>query len=184
LEHATEWCEDLIAEDETRKIEAAKMEGLDTASNLFQAVYTDMMAALEIQVMFETLIERMQVYLETLEISVGEYLYPQNEISTDIYFIVRGQVTLAGTNIEGKSFRFRTLGPWTITGEIGAFLGYHAPYDAVLEKTGLIYKLTAEKRKELEVEDTSLAAELQKLIITMLGSQLMKTTRTVSGIAG
>jgi len=134
--------------------------------------------------MFETLTERMQAYLDKLEVSVGDYLYRQNEISTDVFFIVRGQVTLSGTNIEGTSFRFRTLGPWTITGEIGSFLGYHAPYDAAVEKTGLIYKLSAENRKKMEAEDRALTSELQRLIITMLGAQLMKTTRTVGGIAG
>ena len=38
--------------------------------------------------------------------------------------------------------------------------------------------------KQLEAEDPNLAAELQKLIITMLGVQLMKTTRAVGTIAG
>jgi MFS superfamily sulfate permease-like transporter len=105
-----------------------------------------------------------------------------NEVSTDVYFIVRGQVTLIGTNPEGSTFRFRTLGPWTLTGEIGAFLGYQAPYDATVEKAGLIYRLSAENRKKLEDEDLALASDLQRLIITMLGSQLMKTTRAVGGI--
>jgi SulP family sulfate permease len=184
LEHATEWCEDLIAENEAQKIEAAKMEGEETVADLFQSVYADMMAALEIQVMFETLIERMQAYLDTIDVSAGDHLYHQDEKSTDIYFIVRGQVTLAGTNLEGASYRFRTLGPWTLTGEIGAFLGYHAPYDAVVEKAGLIYRLTAENREKLETENAALASDLQRLIITMLGSQLMKTTRAIGGIAG
>ena len=183
-EHAIEWCEDLITENEARKIEAAKMEGREAVADLFQAVYADMMAALEIQVMFETLIERAQSYLDTLDVSVGDYLYRQKEVSTDVYFVVRGQITLVRTNAEGLSFRIRTLGPWTLTGEIGAFLGYHAPYDAAVEKAGLIYRLTAENRKKLEAEDAVLAAELQKLIITMLGSQLMKTTRAVGAIGG
>mgnify|MGYP001827898793 CR=1 FL=1 len=160
------------------------MEGREAVADLFQAVYADMMAALEIQVMFETLIERAQSYLDTLDVSVGDYLYRQKEVSTDVYFVVRGQITLVRTNAEGLSFRIRTLGPWTLTGEIGAFLGYHAPYDAAVENAGLIYRLTAENRKKLETEDAALAAELQKLIITMLGSQLMKTTRAVGGISG
>jgi len=182
LEHAAEWCENLIAENETRKIEAAKKGDQKAVTDLFQAVYSDMMAALEIQVMFETLIERMRVYLDPLEAEAGDYLYRQNDVSTDIYFIMRGQVTLVGTNPEGASFRFRTLGPWTLTGEIGAYLGYHAPYDARVEKADSIYKLTIENRRKLEEEDAALAADLQKLIITMLGSQLMKTTRAVGGI--
>jgi SulP family sulfate permease len=184
LEHAAERCEDRIVASEAKKIEAAKIDGQAAAAELFQAVYEDMMAALEIQVMFENLIERMQAYLEPLNAAAGDYLYRQNDLCTDVFFIVRGQVTLAGTNPEGTSFRFRTLGPWTLTGEVGAFLGYHAPYDAVVAKAGLIYALTAENRKKLEAEDAPLAADLQKLIITMLGSQLMKTTRAVGGISG
>jgi SulP family sulfate permease len=184
LDHATEWCEDLIVKTETVKIQQAKMEGKETGNDLFQAVYADMMAALDIQVMFETLTERMKKYLEPLELSQGDYLFHQKEISNDVYFVMRGQITLSRMNQAGDSFRIRTLGPWTITGEIGAFLGYHAPYDARVEKQGLIYRLTAEKRKQLEAEDPALAAELQKLIITMLGVQLMKTTRTVGTIAG
>ena len=140
------------------------------------------MAALDIQVMFETLIERMRAYLDTSGAAEGDCLYRQNEVSTDVYFIVRGQVTLVRRNPEGSSIRFRTLGPWTLTGEIGAFLGYHAPYDARVERAGLIYRLTAENRKKLEDEDAALSADLQKLIITMLGSQLMKTTRATGGI--
>jgi SulP family sulfate permease len=60
LDHAIEWCEDLIVKTETMKIQQAKMEGRETGNDLFQAVYIDMMAALDMQVMFETLIERMQ----------------------------------------------------------------------------------------------------------------------------
>jgi len=179
LDHATEWCEDLIVKTETVKIQQAKMEGKETGNDLFQAVYADMMAALDIQVMFETLTERMKKYLEQLELSQGDYLFRQKELSNDVYFVMRGQVTLSRRNQAGDSFRVRTLGPWTITGEIGAFLGYHAPYDARVEKQGLIYRLTAEKRKKLEAENPSLAAELQKLIITMLGVQLMKTTKNL-----
>ena len=159
------------------------MEGKETGNDLFQAVYADMMAALDIQVMFETLTERIKKYLEKLELSQGDYLFRQKEISNDVYFVKRGQITLSRMNQEGESFRIRTLGPWTITGEIGAFLGYHAPYDARVEKDGSIYRLTAEKRKQLEAEDPNLAAELQKLIITMLGVQLMKTTRAVGTMA-
>ena len=119
-----------------------------------------------------------------VDVSPGDLLYGQDEKSTDVYFIVRGQVTLSGTNLEGASYRFRTLGPWTLTGEVGAFLGYHAPYDAAVEKAGLIYRLTAENRQKIEAEDAGLASDLQRLIITMLGSQLMKTTRTIGGTTG
>lgn len=184
LEYAAEWCEDRIVEKVSREIEVAKREDRGEADDLFQAVYTDMMAALKIQVMFESLIERIQSYLEPLKHAEGDYLYRRNDTSGDLYFIVRGQVTLVGANPQGILFRFRTLGPWTLTGEIGAFLGYHAPYDARVEKANLIYRLTAENRKALEEKNPELAADLHQLIIIMLGSQLMKTTRAIGGMIG
>jgi SulP family sulfate permease len=133
-----------------------------------------MMAALEIQVMFESLVDRTKDYLKKIEASAGDYLYRQGDLSKELYFIMRGQVTLSRTNREGMNIRIRTLGPWTLTGEIGSFLGYHAPYDAVVEGKSVIYTLSDEMRKQIEKKDSELATELQKLIITTLGSQLMK----------
>ncbi len=181
LDYATEYCEDQIIQTEIDKLEKARQEGKDTDSGLMQAVYSDMMAALDIQVMFEELTERMQTYLDKLEISIGDRLYKQNEISSDIYFIIRGQITLSRTNREGRVLRIRTLGPWTITGELGSFLAYRSPYDADVVKDGVVLRLSAENHKRLEKEDPDLVSEFQRLIINMLGNQLMKTSHVVGG---
>jgi SulP family sulfate permease len=179
LDRATEYCEDQIIKAETEKLQQAKQNGQYVDSGLMKAVYSDMMAALEIQVMFEGLIDRMKPYLEKIEVSEGDQLYKQKELSSDIYFIVRGQVTLSRTNREGKSMRIRTLGPWTITGEVGPFLGYSAPYDADVVKSGIIQKLSAESRTRMETEDPGLSSDFQRLIIIMLGNQLMKTSQVI-----
>lgn len=73
----------------------------------------------------------------------------------------------------------RTLGPWTVTGEIGAFSGYHAPYSALAEKEGLVYRLSEENRKQMESENPDLATEFHRLIIIMIGNQLMKANRAM-----
>ncbi len=66
-----------------------------------------------------------------------------------------------------------------MTGEIGAFSGYHAPYSAIAEKEGLVYSLSEENRKQMESENPELAAEFQRLIIIMIGNQLMKAGRAM-----
>lgn len=174
LDRATEWCEDVIIGKEKARIEKAKLEGQEAGGELLQAVYKDMMAALEMQVKFENLVDGMKHHLEKMNVTSGDYLYRQGDVSEDLFFIMRGQVTLTRTNREGMNIRARTLGPWTLTGEVGSFLGYHSPYDAVVESEGLIYKLSAKNRKQIELDDPKLSAELQKLIITTLGAQLMK----------
>lgn len=179
MDHATEYCEDRIIAVETKKIQQAKDSTQGLGESMLGAVYSDMMAALEIQVMFESLTEKMKPYLQEMAVREGDQLYAEHDESSDIFFIVRGQVTLSRKDSEGKLNRIRTLGPWTITGELGSYLGYHAPYDANVVKGGLVYRLSDEKRKKIEQDNPSLASEFQKLIIIMLGNQLMKTSQII-----
>jgi len=117
--------------------------------------------------------------LEELEVCEGEHLFKQRDTGRDLFFIMRGTVNLIGESRQGIMTRIRTLGPWTVTGEIGAFSGYHAPYSAIAEKEGLIYRLSDGNRKQLEGENPELAAEFHRLIIIMIGNQLMKASRAV-----
>jgi CRP-like cAMP-binding protein len=94
----------------------------------------------------------------------------------DLFFINRGQVEQFKEDGDGQKSRSRTLGPWSITGELGSFLGHHSSHDAVVVKKGLVYKLSAVGRAKLESEDPSLTADLHKLVIQILGGQLLKTS--------
>ncbi len=86
---------------------------------------------------------------------------------------------MIGESRQGITTRIRTLGPWNVTGEIGAFSGYHAPYSALAEKEGLVYRLDEGNRKQMEGENPELAAEFHRLIIIMIGNQLMKASRAM-----
>jgi len=179
LDQATEFCEDQIIKAESQKIQKARQEGNTAKSDLMQAVYSDMMAALEIQIQFEGLTDKMKPYLEKIEVNEGKQLYVQKKLSTDIFFIMRGTVTLSRKDRNDQSSRIRMLGPWTITGELGAFLGYRSPYTADVTKKGFVYKLSAENRHQMIKENPELASEFQQLVIIMLGNQLMKTSKVI-----
>lgn len=179
MDHATEYCEDHIIQKENEKFQGASKNGTENNSNLLEAVYSDMMAALEIQILFEEVIEKIKPFLEELDAPNETLLYSQKNPCKDIFFIVSGQVTLSRTDQVGRIVRVRTLGPWTITGELGAILGYRAPYDARVVKSGEILKLSEENRVRMEKDCPELIAEFQRLIIIMLGNQLMKTSKVV-----
>jgi SulP family sulfate permease len=147
--------------------------------DLMQAAYNDVMAALEHQIKFEELVEKMKPYLEEMKVTDGEHLFKQRDANRDLFFIMRGTVNLVGESRQGIMTRIRILGPWTVTGEIGAFSGYHAPYSALAEKEGLIYRLSEENRKQMEGENSELAAEFHRLIIVLIGNQLMKASRAM-----
>jgi len=127
--------------------------------------------------LFETIIERTGKYLKKLTVNEGDVLFVKGEANSDLFFINRGQIAILNNNIDGQKRRVRTLGAWSIIGEIGSYLGYHASYDAMVVKKGVVYKLSTEARKKLETEDPTLMAEVNKLVIQMLGRQLLKTSR-------
>ncbi len=179
LDKCMEYCEDKIVETEMVTDQAELQNVKKVKDDLMQAVYNDVMAALEHQIKFEELVDKMKPYLEGLKITEGEHLFKQRDTCRDLFFIMRGTINLIGESRQGITTRIRTLGPWTVTGEIGAFSGYHAPYSAIAEKEGLVYKLSEENRKQMESENPELLTEFQRLIIIMLGNQLMKTSRAM-----
>ena len=177
MNETLEWCEDNLLEAEKENMQKLQEDDAYTGNEFLQAVYGDMMAALDVQILFETVLERTSSYTEKIEVIEDEVLYKQGDANSDLYFISRGQVALLESAGEGQQRRVRTLGPWSITGELGAFLGYHSSHDAVVTKKGVIYKLPASALKKLEKDDKALTADLHKLIIQVLGGQLSKSSR-------
>ncbi len=179
LNKSLEYCEDKIVEAAMGADQSELQNVKQVKNDLMQAVYNDMMAALEHQIKFEELVDKMKPYLEELKVNEGEHLFKQRDTCRDLFFIMRGAVNLIGESRQGITTRIRTLGPWTVTGEIGAFSGYHAPYSAIAEREGLLYRLSEENRKQMESENPEVAAEFQRLIIILLGNQLVKISRSM-----
>jgi SulP family sulfate permease len=177
LDQSLEHCEDQTVADKMGAGQVELQDVRQVKDDLMQAVYNDVMAALDHQVRYEELVEKMKPYLEEMKVKAGEYLFEQRDTNRNLFFIMRGTVNLVGKNRQGTTTRIRTLGPWTVTGEISAFSGYHAPYSAIMEKEGLVCRLNEENRKKMEREKPELAAEFQQLIIIMIGNQLMKASR-------
>jgi SulP family sulfate permease len=179
LNKSLEYCEDKIIEAAMGADQSELQNVKQVKNDLMQAVYNDVMAALEHQIKFEELVDKMKPYLEELKVNEGEHLFKQRDTCRDLFFIMRGAVNLIGESRQGITTRIRTLGPWTVTGEIGAFSGYHAPYSAIAEREGLLYRLSEENRKQMESENPEVAAEFQRLIIILLGNQLMKISHSM-----
>lgn len=171
---ALERCEDTIVNLERARIQLQGQKDGHTDDTLFTAVYADMMAELKMQEQFELLVHRMKAYLEEMRPAVGEYLYRQRDSCRDLFFIMRGQVTVAKKTRSGDTARVRTLGAWTMTGELGAFLDFRASCDAVVAKDARIFKLSAENRLKIEKENPKLMSDLQHLVIVMMGNQLQR----------
>ena len=170
-DHALELCEDRILDQDLKSLQASPETAPPGRDSFFESVHDDLMAALEQQELFERVLEGLQGYVDLVQAKEGDFLYRQDEPNSDLFFILRGNVSLRHES-DGAVSRVSTLGPWSVTNELGSFLGYPPPFSAKIVEPGEIYKLTTEARERLDTEAPALVRELRSLIIRQMGGRL------------
>jgi SulP family sulfate permease len=175
---AIEWCEEQVLADARKQLQARGKGGDD--EEFLDAVFGDMMAALDVQEEFEEVVGLLRERLEPFGIEEGAVLFEQQDENTQLFFIVNGRVVLEKLGFQGESVRLGTLGSWNIVGELGALLGYREPFTARVDRSGEILALAAEDLEALATDDPELSRRLQALTIQLMGSKLAKTTQAAA----
>jgi SulP family sulfate permease len=179
FDSAIEWCEEQVLSDARKQLQARGKSGADDEEFL-EAVFGDMMAALDVQEEFEEVVRLLGDRLEPAGTDEGALLFEQHDENTRLFFIVNGRVVVEKLDFHGDRVRLRTLGSWNIVGELGAFLGYREPFRARVERPGEILALSHDDIEALASEDLELSRRLQALTIQLMGSKLAKTTQAVA----
>jgi SulP family sulfate permease len=175
---ALEWSEDRVLEQARTQLQSR---GGDQADDGFlDAVFTDVMAALDVQEEFEDLARILTPKMEAIDAEPGTTLFEQHEENRRLFFILGGVVALEKTDFHGNASRVGTLGRWNMVGELGAFLEYREPYTARVDEPGEILALPPDALAALSAEAPELAHRLQRLAIQMIGSKLEKTSQTIA----
>jgi SulP family sulfate permease len=175
---AIEWCEEQVLADARRQLQARGKGSGD--EEFLDAVFSDMMAALDVQEEFEDVVGLLRERLQQAGTEEGALLFQQYEENQRLYFIVNGRVVIEKLDFHGDPIRLGSLGPWNIVGELGAFLGYREPFTARVERPGEILALSRDDLVSLSGDDPELARRLQALTIQLMGSKLAKTTRVAA----
>jgi CRP-like cAMP-binding protein len=177
---AIEWCEERVLAEARKQLQArGKGDGAGDEEFL-DAVFGDMMAALDVQEEFEAVVAALGERLQPAGNDEGTLLFGQQDENTTLYFIVNGRVVVEKLDFHGEPVRLRTLGSWNIVGELGAFLGYREPFTARVERPGRILALAKSDLDVLTADDPELTQRLQALTIQLMGSKLAKTTQAVA----
>ncbi|THB65158.1 MAG: STAS domain-containing protein [Desulfovibrio sp.] len=178
LDRAVEWCEDQVIAQAQARMQNNTSDSCEPDA-FFESICEDVEAALKQQELFENVVERLEPYLTEVPLAEGQVLFEQDDKNTDLYFIMRGQVTLSLDTGRTKLVRARSLGPWTLAGELGFFLGFHSQHTATVDAEGMAYVLSKEQLSRLEYEAPKLAHDFQKLVIRLLGRQLAQSGATM-----
>ena len=81
-------------------------------------------------------------FLERREVAKGAPVLTQGEQSDDLYFLESGRVTVRVTFASGATMRVRTMGPGTMVGELGFYLGLARSATVVADEDAVVYRLT------------------------------------------
>lgn len=154
LDHGVEWCEERILAD-WEAARAGDQTGPEEAVAWGSA--------------------HLGEYLVRRELQAGEHLIEQGAPPQGLYFVEAGQLTV---QLEGggQSLRIRTIGPGTIVGEIGLYLGSPTTAAVVAGQPSTVYMLSSEELMRMERDDPATAAAFHKSIAQVLCERVLTTT--------
>ena len=166
LDHGLEWCEKLL---------------ISTCPDHSNGGFSHLQEQLKDIWPQEVPSHRLLTYLEPQLVDKGTHLIRQSDRSECLYFIESGQVTARLELDNGRSLRLRTMGPGTVVGEVGMFMGGQRMASVVTEKSCTVYRLTAESLFRMRGEDPALALAFHQFIVRLLAERLTTTSNMLRG---
>jgi SulP family sulfate permease len=170
LDHAMEWCEDRLLEEE-------RLEGTELRDPLADQLR---------RITGGTAVDvgDFLAYAEPFDIKSGEHLIRQKEQSNDLYFIETGKVSVRMETGGGRIVRLRTMGPGTIVGEVAFYLDVPRSASVVADIPTAGYRLTRANLERLRTERPDLAAMFHAFIAHRLAERVAETGRLIDTLIG
>ena len=104
----------------------------------------------------------------------------QGETSDDLYFLESGRVTVLVTFPSGAVMRVRTMGPGTMVGELGFYLGLIRSATVVADEAAFVYRLTREGLAEMSRTEPTLAGHFHEFMARRLSARLADKDRLLA----
>jgi SulP family sulfate permease len=170
LDHALEWCEDQVLEEDRAGGEAARDPLADQLRRIAKGSAVD--------------VNDFLAYVEPFTAPPGECIIRQKDQSNDLYFIETGKVSVRLETGEGRAVRLRTMGPGTIVGEVAFYLDVPRSASVVADLPTAGYRLTRANLERLRAERPDLAAMFHEFIAHRLAERVAETGRLVDTLIG
>ena len=158
IDHAVEWCE-------ARELAALHAEGEPEVLGIEAALGKALPGRPEVA-------RNLARFFRQETHPAGYVLTAQGELSRDLFLIGKGRVSALLKAHNGEVIRLRTLGPGSMVGEIGMYLGRPRTASIVTETESIVWRLPSESLAGMEREDPRCAAALHEILARMLASRL------------
>lgn len=121
-------------------------------------------------------------YLERVEAPEGYNLFRQGDVSKDLYLIESGELT-AWLEIDGKKVkRLRTMGPGSVVGESGLYMGEKRSATVTTSRQATLYRLSEEALRRMTAEAPELAAAFHHFVVTLLARRIVHSTGPIKSL--
>lgn len=168
LDHGVEWCEEQIL---------AACGVAATARRPF----VEQLAAL-LPPERTSLAPRLLDYLERLAVPAGHHLLQQGAPANALYLVEAGRLTVVRDGPDGTRVRLRTIEAGTLLGELGFYLDTPRTASVVAEQASVVYRLTRQRRQEMQAHDPALALAFEELVVRLLAARVVTTTAMVMAL--
>lgn len=115
--------------------------------------------------------------MEFLERPAGSKIISQGEVSTDIFILDRGSLSVVLNDSAGSAFRLRLLKSGALFGEIASYAGLPRTADVVAETDVAVYRTSHELLMKLQDTNPKLAAAIHRLVASSLAEKLNRTNK-------
>jgi SulP family sulfate permease len=111
-------------------------------------------------------------FLKRRELAAGEYLMRQGEDSSDMLFVVSGQVTVLLELANGKTVRLRTMRPGTVVGEVAWYRDIPRTASVVADRPTVAVRLSKHALDSMEKIGMKRVSEFHKFMARRLCERL------------
>lgn len=130
----------------------------------------------------EGLIERLEPFLDTIDVPGGAQLMRQGDSPPGLYLIVSGRATVQLETDDGSPVRLRTLLEGTLLGEISLYRNEPVTATVVTDTTCRLLHLSPDSFSGLCVDDPGLAADLHAFVARTLAARVSYANRTIRAL--
>lgn len=119
-----------------------------------------------------------QPHLERMEVPAGHTLLEAGEASRDVFFLQSGRLA-AHLPGDGGTARIRSMGPGTIVGEVGAYLGGPRTASVMAEEPSVVYRLALD---DLEAASSETAVAVHRMFASVMAERLADNVRLIEAL--
>jgi SulP family sulfate permease len=162
LDHGLQWCEDALLGTAT-VVDVREVDPSATGMPL-------------------ELADRLEPFMERLDVPAGSVLLHQDEPPQDVFVLVSGRLRVEMRTRDGERVRLRTMRPGVVVGEVALYTGTSRTADVISETTCVVLRLRRSTLTRLRTDDPLLAADVHRWFATMLAQRLAETLRMVDSL--